>query len=190
MNKPLWFRCIWRRCFSYRNHLPLVQKEAGATGRKKNCPWIAAFATPAATAIQEGATHERVYGHKALLVENRSVNGRPDCLKDNRCGPSYPRQSPAEVSSPAPLPSPSVTGRMLLKRCASQLSLHFFATLFVIAMPGRVLRKPAAQYALLLQEHLVDGPHAGEGKASYDGGIRIILASFFGRQMALYPSLS
>lgn len=28
------------------------------TGRKKNCPWIAAFATPAATAIQEGATHE------------------------------------------------------------------------------------------------------------------------------------
>ena len=28
------------------------------TGRKKNCPWIAAFATSAATAIQEGATHE------------------------------------------------------------------------------------------------------------------------------------
>lgn len=37
------------------------------TGRKKNCPWIAAFATPAATAIQETATHEEkaIAAHEA-----------------------------------------------------------------------------------------------------------------------------
>ena len=37
-------------------------------------------------------------------------------------------------------------------------------------MPLGVLRKPAFEDSLLLQEHLVDAPEAGKGKAAQDGG--------------------
>ena len=37
-------------------------------------------------------------------------------------------------------------------------------------MPLGVLRKPAFEDPLLLQEHLVDAPEAGKGKTAQDGG--------------------
>ena len=37
-------------------------------------------------------------------------------------------------------------------------------------MPLGVLRKPAFEDPLLLEEHLVDGPEAGKRKAAQDGG--------------------
>ena len=42
-------------------------------------------------------------------------------------------------------------------------------------MTGRVLRKPTPENPFFLQEHLADAPKAGKGKASDNGGKRIIL---------------
>ena len=42
------------------------------TGRKQNCPWIAAFVVPAAPAVQENATHE-----ERALAARGSSRGRP-----------------------------------------------------------------------------------------------------------------
>ena len=71
---------------------------------------------------------------------------------------------------------------IVLKRYASAnitrlfvIFRHFFAPGFIVLVPLRVLREPAAQHALFLKEHFVDAPQTAKGKAPDDCGYDVIV---------------
>ena len=58
---------------------------------------------------------------------------------------------------------------------ASDLSLHFFAPFLIVRMPLRILREPAAQHPLFLEEHFIDAPETAKSETADDCGKGFIL---------------
>ena len=57
---------------------------------------------------------------------------------------------------------------------ASDLSLHFFAPFLIVRMPLRILREPAAQHPLFLEEHFIDTPETAKGETADDDGQDVV----------------